>query len=395
MDPVGEAVLYLTRTFEKMSVPCRVHNTSEKGKHVIATAEIPAQSDLFEEAPIVSWPAQGYVALDIPFCSHCLRQQANSDAANTQNDSLWRTCDGCGSYFCSDNCEFSSKMAHHILCGALRQLREEEDVGSFDTDAGKRFDLTITKESLARCVAWVVARIATSIKQQRFSGEFLERHHTENEESISRQLFHIACAPFNRLIDAPKGTEFGDVDALSWYRTVDRLLREPCRIALLEATLPPRSENDAWALEIVDALLRHDTLETFLGQMSLNSQAINGFIVQSSSGEKAFSAIPLVEWVLKGGAVYALQSAFNHSCDPNVSVSNVDGTHDITLRTLRPVKSGEELTITYIPLENTTPEQRNEKLKGYFFTCRCLRCQEENNGERERENEGEGRSKEN
>ncbi|RNF01939.1 hypothetical protein TraAM80_06743 [Trypanosoma rangeli] len=377
MDTAEAAALHLTAIFEKMEVPCRVQNTSEKGKHVVATADIPAQRDIFEEVPIVSWPAQGYVALGIPFCTHCLRQRANTAATQKQDDSTWHTCDGCGSYFCSTKCESAGKLAHRILCGALRLLREEEHVELPDAEAGGSSSRPITKESLARCVAWVVARIAASIKQQQFSGVLLETQHTEHADSVARQLFHLACAPFNRLIDAPKGTEFSDVDAASWYGAVDRLLRGPCHAVLLEAISPPQSESAAWAQEIVDALLRHDTLETFLGQMSLNSQAINGFIVYSSpAAAGAASAAPSVEWVLKGGGVYTLQSAFNHSCDPNLAVSTVDGTHEIRLRTLRPVQSGEELTITYIPLENTTTEQRHAMLKGYFFTCRCHRCQE-------------------
>lgn len=379
MDVAEEAALYLTNVFEKMGVPCKVNFTSEKGKHVLATADIPAQKDLFEESPIVSWPTQEYVALGVPFCSYCLRQQGRSDATTNGDDTMWRVCDGCGVLFCSTDCESSSKVLHGILCSSLHELRGGKDSGCPGGDASDISHRPITEESLARCVAWVVARIANSIKQQQLSGELMETNHAQHANSITRQLFHLACAPFNRLIDAPKDTEFCDVDATALYRTVDRLLREPCRNALLEATSAPRSINEDWALEIVDALLRHDTLETFLGQLTLNSQAINGFIVCCPLSEGVSTTIPPVEWVLKGGGVYALQSAFNHSCDPNTVVSTVEGTHDIVIRTLRPVKKGEELTITYIPLENTTFEQRKAKLEGYFFTCECHRCESEKN----------------
>ncbi|KEG09820.1 hypothetical protein DQ04_04581020 [Trypanosoma grayi] len=380
MDPAEAAAAYLTSVFERMGVPCRVSNTPEKGKHVVATADIPAQSDLFEEAPIVSWPAQSYVEIGIPFCSHCLRQQRKIDATRgSRGRGTWSTCNGCGSFFCSDICESSSRTAHRILCCVLKELREEKVNANLCTDSvdDTRYK-PITKESLARCVAWIVSRIATSIQQQKFSGKVLGEHHNENGESIARQLFHIATAPFNRLIDVPRGTEFADVDAAAWYRTVDELLREPCRAALLGAAAQPSADGDVWAEEIVDALLRHDTLESLLGQMTLNAQALNSFLLFSpSSGGAPSSATPPAEWVLKGGGVYTLQSAFNHSCRPNVIVSAMDGTHDITLRTLRPVKNGEELTITYIPLKDTTREKRHALLRGYFFTCHCPLCKEE------------------
>ncbi|ORC89206.1 uncharacterized protein TM35_000132100 [Trypanosoma theileri] len=376
MDPADAAATYLTLTLEKMGVPCKVINTPEKGKHVVATADIPAQTDLFEETPIVSWPAQGYLALDIPFCSHCLRQQGRKSETDEkkEEEEAWHKC-GCGSMFCSETCESTSKIAHCILCNNLRKLREDDDNKSLAAE-NKNSNKPITKESLARCVAWIIARIASTIKHQKFSGKMLEEDHKKQSETISRQIFQLATAPFNRLIDTPKGTIFSDVDAVAWYSEIDYLLREPCLTTLLEATVEPPCENNDWAKEIVDALLRRDTLETLLGQMTLNSQAVNGLVFSRPAEEKSSASTLPVEWVLKGGGMYTLQSAFNHSCLPNVVVTAVDGTHDIVLRTLRPIQNGEELTITYIPLENTR-EKRHELLKGYFFTCCCQRCEDE------------------
>ncbi|CBH13275.1 hypothetical protein, conserved [Trypanosoma brucei gambiense DAL972] len=368
MDPSQEGAEYLTAVFAKLGVPCRVANTVEKGKHILATADMPAQYSVFEEAPVVSWPSQGYLTLGVPFCLFCLRQRNNADIAD-EGEHNWNSCAGCGSLFCSESCLASAEMPHRVLCGVLQELRKREC-----TDGCCR---PITKESLANCVAWVVGRIAGAIKQRQFSGKLLEENHRENANSISRQLFHVVTAPFNRFLDAPKNAEFADVDANSWYEEINKLLREPCRAVLLQSAAAPPSIGADWALEIVDGLLRHDTLERFLGILTLNSQGLNGFVaVPGAAGDMDSPSLPIT-WVLKGGGIYSLQSAFNHSCVPNVAVLAEGGTHDITLRTLRAIKNGEELTITYIPVENTTRAERQMKLEGYFFTCRCPLCEEE------------------
>nr|CCC92036.1 conserved hypothetical protein [Trypanosoma congolense IL3000] len=377
VDTTDHSVEQLNTLFTRLGVTCKVERTHDKGKHVLATASIPKQTDLFEEAPIVSWPSRGFLTLNVPFCLHCLRRKGDRVGLETGDKGLeWRSCDVCGSFFCSDSCVSTAKMSHKVLCGTLRDLRE--DVDGCSSEKGDRGCRSITKESLANCVAWVVGRIAESIKQRKFSGRMLEDSHRDSTNSLSRQLFHVVTASFNRFVDAPKGTEFGDIDPKCWFDDIRKLLKRPCCQTLVGAALPPVSSDASWALEIVDGLLREETLNTFLGILALNSQGLNGFVIDPPVNGDT-SSHSSIEWVLKGGGIYSLQSNFNHSCQPNVAVFTECGTHDITLRTLRDVQAGEELTISYIPVENTNRAERHKMLEGYFFTCQCALCEYEKN----------------
>jgi hypothetical protein len=73
-----------------------------------------------------------------------------------------------------------------------------------------------------------------------------------------------------------------------------------------------------------------------------------------------------------GSALYNCAAMFNHSCFPSV-VRQFDGQH-LTLRALRPLNPGDELTMTYIPLRDDTPERQDELQQHYHFACRCQRC---------------------
>ena len=73
-----------------------------------------------------------------------------------------------------------------------------------------------------------------------------------------------------------------------------------------------------------------------------------------------------------GIAVYVQGSAFNHSCVPSAEFCNV-GT-SLVVRSLRRVRAGEEITVSYVPTTMTL-EERRRCLEGQFkFSCVCARC---------------------
>lgn len=63
---------------------------------------------------------------------------------------------------------------------------------------------------------------------------------------------------------------------------------------------------------------------------------------------------------------------FNHSCDPNAFVV-FDG-HEMSFRTLKSIKDGEEIFISYIDVTNPYRRRQQELADRYFFTCRCKKC---------------------
>ncbi|KAG0265926.1 SET domain-containing protein 5 [Actinomortierella ambigua] len=77
------------------------------------------------------------------------------------------------------------------------------------------------------------------------------------------------------------------------------------------------------------------------------------------------------------GGLYLLHSSLNHACVPNVVIDHPGaGTnYGVTVRTLRPIKKGEELYITYCD-PRWGRETRQQYLKTeYLFGCKCKRCQ--------------------
>ncbi|XP_065842131.1 N-lysine methyltransferase SMYD2-like [Oscarella lobularis] len=73
-------------------------------------------------------------------------------------------------------------------------------------------------------------------------------------------------------------------------------------------------------------------------------------------------------------ALFSKFSLFNHSCCPNVYVSNVGTT--LRARAIRPISQGEELTMNYVEdLMLETIEYRRERLRvRYLFECTCPAC---------------------
>lgn len=256
--------------------------------------------------------------------------------------------------------------------------------------------------------------------------------------SIVYQLFTQSVAPFTRLISPPNGTTFAGISLPAWRTIVREALCQSSVKLLLcssgasfseiqwaplhfddapisqsQSTITPTtaaaqsvapdptskrkggtaaqqpSLPSLWAEAVVQSIFSTDTLSTLVGQMELNGHAVNDFVFPSSTCASASPPMqPTVsapasgtdgaakfEWVIKGAGLYTLLSSFNHSCNPNTAVQCVDGTSEIRLETIRPVRKGEELSITYIPLpEGSTPAERRQQLKSYFFNCRCDRC---------------------
>lgn len=75
-----------------------------------------------------------------------------------------------------------------------------------------------------------------------------------------------------------------------------------------------------------------------------------------------------------GTAVYFTASLFNHSCAPNAHVSWENGDAAITIRTLRPVRAGEEFNITYVDANERSASRRARLKEWYGFDCACERC---------------------
>ncbi len=82
----------------------------------------------------------------------------------------------------------------------------------------------------------------------------------------------------------------------------------------------------------------------------------------------------------EGSALYAVQSACNHSCAPNSTSTFPHSNHRLVLEASRDIAEGEEVTISYLD-ECAQARSRHSRRKilqeNYLFNCQCARCIEE------------------
>ena len=74
-----------------------------------------------------------------------------------------------------------------------------------------------------------------------------------------------------------------------------------------------------------------------------------------------------------GAALFLSGSRINHSCYPNAVQSFCNKTARIRIMSLRSIKKGEEVTITYCPLHMN----KSGRVKRLKFECSCERCERE------------------
>ncbi|KAF1927708.1 SET domain-containing protein [Didymella exigua CBS 183.55] len=77
-----------------------------------------------------------------------------------------------------------------------------------------------------------------------------------------------------------------------------------------------------------------------------------------------------------GAAVFLHTSRFNHSCNPNACFSWNASIGKETIHTMRDIKAGEEITISYVDMEHDK-RLRAWELKHYGFVCDCPACGDE------------------
>lgn len=82
----------------------------------------------------------------------------------------------------------------------------------------------------------------------------------------------------------------------------------------------------------------------------------------------------------EGSALYAVQSACNHSCDPNCTATFPFSNHTLVLVASKDLHEGEEIFISYLDecaLSRSRHSRRKILQENYLFLCQCKRCLQE------------------
>ncbi|KAI0130754.1 SET domain-containing protein [Daldinia grandis] len=166
------------------------------------------------------------------------------------------------------------------------------------------------------------------------------------------------------------------VDHTDVYERTNSLLRsylalnktDRARVRDLHSETNPnfRLRNRA-AFEFSGELITEDQIDECVTVRLVH--AANNFEIESAKKAPDGTLLPA------RSGVFLKASRFNHSCDPNCWYTTSGWTGHFICTPMRPIKEGEEITISYIPNQATRESRQDLLLKAWKFRCRCNRCE--------------------
>ncbi|GMF60736.1 unnamed protein product [Phytophthora fragariaefolia] len=127
-------------------------------------------------------------------------------------------------------------------------------------------------------------------------------------------------------------------------------------VLLLLSRYKPEKKEQVPSFDELQRELETEILELF-GRVNCNAFSVANDVTNAAVGIGMFPE----------GAL------FNHDCDPNCVVSFNE--REMRVHVVRDVEVGEELTVSYVELMQSTKARRKELKESYFFDCECKRCQ--------------------
>jgi hypothetical protein len=166
--------------------------------------------------------------------------------------------------------------------------------------------------------------------------------------------------------DMRTGAKYPDNFGL-WRKLVNQLQHDPDLLTRVNQLQAKHAGLGSTVLEcdgkpVIDVFQIHDILAENKHRMP-DSRKI------SPKEEFGIGVVEEQDWEISG-ALYDLASYINHSCLPNSYKVFIGDT--LLLRAIRPIKAGEELTLSYVNLQEQTRKESLKKTWG--IACRCPLC---------------------
>ncbi|EIW79553.1 SET domain-containing protein [Coniophora puteana RWD-64-598 SS2] len=273
-------------------------------------------------------------------------------------------------YFCGEACRDAWIVVAQIEQILADEAPEEHEEQLGITKNGTRPEMA--KEQLdrawGRVEAWTKAKYGRSgpplpfaldegeLDIARFAVSAIVRRHQEADPPFAEPELAIS-----RLLSL-QDSELANV------RMRPYLLRAHLRVcAFLGAALPPPLRAH---VGVVRQLLARETGNAF--GIWEGDQLPEGRISIGDSEKEAEDTRDMREREMFGWGVWVSASLFNHSCAPNVRKKRSG--RSLEFFTLRDVKEGEELRISYASTDKPVGERREALRTSWFFDCMCSRC---------------------
>lgn len=337
-----------------------VRNIAGAGRGVVALrdlaqGEIILREDAYVFVPLVS------TRMSLATCITCLLQFP-SGAPHPR-------CDACGEHFCSASCAERSSLptSHHVKngeCTALRLCRllcselshddfnhiraivavavraQLEGVEECLDEPAKRFRPKVAPE-----VEVVCSKYAEQPQEMTFGLQVAEHTTSSNAEASNTDC---TCAhssegavTFASVARLTANVSRFESDQLEMYRTLSEVYDKL------------QSENED-ELPVIS--------ESMFVKLSCAYQC-NGFSLWNEHDKEVASGM------------FGTAAMVNHNCSPNIK-KTFEG-RQLVFRTIKPVKSGEQLCLSYVDTKLALNLRQWRLSTQYFFDCRCSRCLQE------------------
>ncbi|XP_031637132.1 uncharacterized protein LOC116349716 [Contarinia nasturtii] len=227
----------------------------------------------------------------------------------------------------------------------------------------------------SRCCKAMVCKRCTTRKYHQIECELQSTVNCDNNHWLIKVIRSILCgiALFNTIEDYIHFVEMATT--LNYTAIPDTIpdMKSKYR-AFLQLIHMPALQNDAVPLakKLMTAFLNHEIVGRIFSSMKqqrfLTHLILHHFAVIEKFGIKTFDNG-------ESGCVEItapISSYLNHSCAPNCSKFLL--ANSIIVVTMRPIKKGEQLFVSYCDIRNSDKERQSILREKYEFECQCERC---------------------
>jgi len=278
------------------------------------------------------------------------------------DQSKYVPCPQCGVWYCSPDCRDKAWAQYHrTLCmGASREDPAHPLAQLIETWRSFHYPPETTSIML-------LLKIIATIKQAEDKGAALAdlagfvSSAVNREEHIAHKLLGEKFKAQKEVLREQLMATFFEESIHHWY-TAEGF---NSMIALIGTNGQGigSSSISKWVSETDELELQgeaKDQLEAFIDSLYVDMQEVSGQFIDC-----------------EGSGLYKLQSACNHSCDPNAEISFVHGNHTLSIVALRDISPEEEICISYLDCcdqERGRHSRQKTLRENYLFHCRCEKC---------------------
>ena len=380
--------------FMSESIEIRGNSLSGGGREVRATNDIPAGAILLRELPFSFTLHPPYYS---DYCYYCV-QRIDHEAASTfdyrnshKRMQLMVPCFSCTQIkFCSVECRQAAWTGSHGKECHFLDLLQEIDQNMYSPLITLRALLMLGIEQLLLESKGNNSNdLEISSKIEKMQNECEDKAERESETiATSAPRLRVGYENFNSLVFHPEipDDKCQEISAfiLSFLMHVNNMkIRDAATIvgSKSPATKPeaevPNSDNSESSMTINQLLWIRNTISKHVRACQVNSMHITDRRMhKDGEGMGVDKRIPMLREDRIGCGVFLTLACINHSCDPNATVVLFNGAQ-LTLRTTRQIKQGEEISISYglHYKYHSRAYRRQELSNSYFFTCCCSACE--------------------